>query len=136
MRIGLIAMSGMRVCDPELVRVGITLPGFMERDRTIASLPSLGLLTLAGMVPSRHRCEYLEVRDIRELDRLPDRFDLVGISSLSTRSKRPMSWRIVIAIWACRSCWEGCMSRHCPRKLAGTPMRSSSARENRSGPTS
>jgi len=85
MNIGLIAMSGMRVCDPELVRMGMTLPGFMERGRTIASLPSLGLLTLAGMVPSRHRCEYLEVRDIRELDRLPDRFDLVGISSLSAQ---------------------------------------------------
>ncbi|MGO9917214.1 MAG: B12-binding domain-containing radical SAM protein [Isosphaeraceae bacterium] len=87
MRIGLIAMSGMRVCDPDLVRVGMTLPGFMERGRTIASLPSLGLLTLAGMVPSHHRCEYLEVKDIRELDRLPDRFDLVGISSLSAQIK-------------------------------------------------
>jgi radical SAM superfamily enzyme YgiQ (UPF0313 family) len=85
MRIGLIAMSGMRVCDPELVQVGMTLPGFMERGRTIASLPSLGLLTLAGMVPPPHRCEYLEVRDIRELDALPDRFDLVAISSLSAQ---------------------------------------------------
>lgn len=83
MRIGLIAMSGMRVCDPELARIGLTLPGFMERGRVIASLPTLGLLTLAGMVPPHHRCEYLEVRDIRELDTLPDRFDLVGISSLS-----------------------------------------------------
>jgi radical SAM superfamily enzyme YgiQ (UPF0313 family) len=87
MRIGLIAMSGMRVCDPELVRVGLTLPGFMERGRVIASLPTLGLLTLAGMVPSRHECEYLEVRDIRELDTLPDRFDLVAISSLSAQIK-------------------------------------------------
>lgn len=85
MRIGLIAMSGMRVCDPELVRVGLTLPGFMERGRVIASLPTLGLLTLAGMVPSRHQCEYLEVRDIRELEHLPDRFDLVAISSLSAQ---------------------------------------------------
>jgi radical SAM superfamily enzyme YgiQ (UPF0313 family) len=87
MRIGLIAMSGMRVCDPELVRVGMTLPGFMERGRTIASLPSLGLLTLAGMVPPRHQCEYLEVRDIRDLARLPDQFDLVAISSLSAQIK-------------------------------------------------
>lgn len=87
MRIGLIAMSGMRVCDPELVRIGLTLPGFMERGRVIASLPTLGLLTLAGMVPPHHQCEYLEVRDIRELDTLPDRFDLVGISSLSAQIK-------------------------------------------------
>jgi radical SAM superfamily enzyme YgiQ (UPF0313 family) len=87
MRIGFIAMSGMRVCDPELVRVGLTLPGFMERGRVIASLPSLGLLTLAGMVPQRHECEYWEVKDIRELEQLPDRFDLVAISSLSAQIK-------------------------------------------------
>ena len=85
MKIGLIAMSGVRACDPELVRLGMTLPGFVERGRTIASLPSLGLLTLAGMTPPQHKCEYLEVKDIHELDTLPDRFDLVAISSLSAQ---------------------------------------------------
>jgi len=84
-RIGLIAMSGMRACDPELVKLGMTLPGFVERGKTIASLPSLGLLTLAGMTPPPHQCEYLEVKDIRSLDTLPERFDLVGISSLSAQ---------------------------------------------------
>ena len=85
MKIGLIAMSGVRACDPELVRMGMTLPGFVERGRTIASLPSLGLLTLAGVTPPQHECEYLEVKDIRDLDTLPDRFDLVAISSLSAQ---------------------------------------------------
>jgi radical SAM superfamily enzyme YgiQ (UPF0313 family) len=85
MRVGLIAMSGMRAVDPELVRLGMTLPGFVERGRTIASLPSLGLLTLAGMTPPRHQCEYLEVKDLRSLGSLPNRFDLVGISSLSAQ---------------------------------------------------
>ena len=28
MKIGLIAMSGIRVCDAELLRLGLTLPGF------------------------------------------------------------------------------------------------------------
>jgi radical SAM superfamily enzyme YgiQ (UPF0313 family) len=78
-------MSGVRACDPELVRLGLTLPGFVERGRTIASLPSLGLLTIAGMTPPEHDCEYLEVKELRELDVLPDRFDLVGISSLSAQ---------------------------------------------------
>jgi radical SAM superfamily enzyme YgiQ (UPF0313 family) len=85
MRVGLIAMSGMRAVDPELVRLGMTLPGFVERGKTIASLPSLGLLTLAGMTPPHHQCEYLEVKDLRCLGALPDRFDLVGISSLSAQ---------------------------------------------------
>jgi radical SAM superfamily enzyme YgiQ (UPF0313 family) len=85
MRVGLIAMSGVRAVDPELVRLGMTLPGFVERGKTIASLPSLGLLTLAGMTPPQHQCEYLEVKDLRELNTLPDRFDLVAISSLSAQ---------------------------------------------------
>ncbi len=51
MKIGLIAMSGVRAHNEELTRLGLTLPGFVERNTTIATLPSLGLLTLAGMTP-------------------------------------------------------------------------------------
>ncbi len=51
MKIGLIALSGIRVVDEELLRLGLTLPGFVERSKTIASLPSLGLLTLAALTP-------------------------------------------------------------------------------------
>src|SRR5262249_12227407 len=87
MKISLIAMSGVRACDPELMRLGMTLPGFVERGRVIASLPSLGLLTLAGMTPPQHTCEYHEVKDLRELGRLRGRFDLVAISSLSGQIK-------------------------------------------------
>ncbi len=85
MRIGLIAMSGIRVCDAELLRLGLTLPGFVERSRTIASLPSLGLLTLAGMTPAGHECVYLEIEDVRKVDALPGGFDLVAISSFSAQ---------------------------------------------------
>jgi radical SAM superfamily enzyme YgiQ (UPF0313 family) len=85
MRIGLIAMSGVRACDPELVKLGMTLPGFVERGKTIASLPSLGLLTLAGMTPAEHECVYLEVEDVRQLPALPEGLDLVAISSFSAQ---------------------------------------------------
>ncbi len=85
MRIGLIAMSGIRACDKELLRLGLTLPGFVERSKTIASLPSLGLLTLAGMTPLEHTCHYLEIEDLRKLDSLPGNFDLVAISSFSAQ---------------------------------------------------
>ncbi len=85
MRIGLIAMSGVRACDEELTRLGFTLPGFVERSKTIASLPSLGLLTLAGMTPDHHECVYLEVEDIRAVETLPDGFDLVAISTFTAQ---------------------------------------------------
>jgi radical SAM superfamily enzyme YgiQ (UPF0313 family) len=87
MRIGLIAMSGVRACDPELMRLGMTLPGFVERGRIVASLPSLGLLTLAGMTPEAHECVYHEVQDLSQLAELPREFDLVAISSFSAQIK-------------------------------------------------
>jgi radical SAM superfamily enzyme YgiQ (UPF0313 family) len=65
--------------------MGLTLPGFLERGKTIASLPSLGLLTLAGLTPPEHAVEYLEIDDLRHLTSLPDRFDLVVISSFSAQ---------------------------------------------------
>ena len=85
MRIALIAMSGIRCCDAGLMRLGLTLPGFVERGRTIASLPSLGLLTLVGMTPPEHELVYFEVRDLPEIEPLPAGFDLVAISSLSAQ---------------------------------------------------
>ncbi len=85
MNIGLFAMSGIRVCDTELLRLGLTLPGFVERSKTIASLPSLGLLTLAGMTPSCHCVQYFEVPDVNLLVSLPEGLDLAAISSYSAQ---------------------------------------------------
>ncbi len=85
MRIALIAMSGIRACDEELLRLGLTLPGFVERSKTIASLPSLGLLTLAGMTPAEDEVEYIEVPHLAALEELPGGFDLVAISSYSAQ---------------------------------------------------
>lgn len=85
MNIGLFAMSGIRVCDAELLRLGLTLPGFVERSKTIASLPSLGLLTLAGMTPARHSVHYAEVPDVNLLASLPSGLDLAAISSYSAQ---------------------------------------------------
>lgn len=84
MNIGLIAMSGVRVKNQELVELGVTLPGFVRRGQVIASLPSLGLFTVAGMTPEHHALTYVEVDQLPEGGELPD-FDLVGISSFSAR---------------------------------------------------
>ena len=103
MRIGLVAMSGVRACDAELMAIGLTMPGVVERSQVIAALPSLGLLTLAGMTPARHECRYFEVQDIRQLAELPSDFDLVAISSFRRRSSRRTSSRTATAPPACRS---------------------------------
>lgn len=88
MKIALIAMSGIRVCDTELLELGLTLPGFVERSKTIASLPSLGLLTLAGLTSSEHEIHYIESEDLIEngsYNAFPAGYDLVGISTYSAQ---------------------------------------------------
>ncbi|MDF3057570.1 MAG: Radical domain protein [Rariglobus sp.] len=90
MKIGFIALSGVRVVDQELMRIGLNLPGFVERSKVIASLPSLGLLTLAGLTPDHHEITYLEIPDVDAPDisaRLPGPFDLVAISSFTAMIK-------------------------------------------------
>jgi radical SAM superfamily enzyme YgiQ (UPF0313 family) len=84
-RIGFIAMSGIRAQNQELLQLGLTLPGFVERSKVIASLPSLSLLTLAGMTPRQFEVEYMEIADLKSAPKLPDRFDLVAITSLSAQ---------------------------------------------------
>jgi radical SAM superfamily enzyme YgiQ (UPF0313 family) len=85
MKLGLIAMSGVRAHNPELTALGLTLPGFVERNRVIASLPSLGLLTLAGLTPRNVELHYVEVSDVNQLDGVPAEFDAVAISSFSAQ---------------------------------------------------
>lgn len=85
-RIGFIAMSGVRAHNEELTKLGLTLPGFVDRNRIIASLPSLGLLTLAGLTPcDRFEVEYHEIADLRKLAELPTDFDLVAISTFTAQ---------------------------------------------------
>ncbi|MEA2009994.1 MAG: radical SAM protein, partial [Actinomycetota bacterium] len=86
MRIALIAMSGVRAHNPELTALGLSLPGFVERGKTIASLPSLGLLTLAALTDDRHDVDYYEVDDIADMDPLPE-CDLVAFSTYTAQAK-------------------------------------------------
>lgn len=91
MKIGLIAMSGVRAWSEELNRAGLTMPGVMERGAVIASLPSLSLLTLAALTPDEVSVEYHEIRDLKAAGvlpgGLPGGFDLVAVSTMSAQAK-------------------------------------------------
>lgn len=78
-------MSGVRAHNEELTRFGLTLPGFVDRNRIIASLPSLGLLTLAGLTPDKFEITYHEIADLKTLPELPTHFDLVAISTFTAQ---------------------------------------------------
>jgi radical SAM superfamily enzyme YgiQ (UPF0313 family) len=85
MKIGFIAMSGLRAWDPELLALGLSMPGFVERKEVIAQLPSLGLLTLAGLTPETDDVSYYEVFDFTK-ESLPEGdFELVAISSFTAQ---------------------------------------------------
>ena len=79
-------MSGVRAHNEELTQLGMELPGFVERQRVISTLPSLSLLTLAGMTPDRFDIEYHDIEDLREVDELPE-CDLAAISSYTAQIK-------------------------------------------------
>src|SRR5438132_4891140 len=85
MKIGFIAMSGIRAQNQELTKLGLTLPGFVERNKVIASLPSLSLLTLAGLTPAKFEVEYREIADFRNGGALPEDYDLVAISTFTAQ---------------------------------------------------
>ncbi|XZE19646.1 B12-binding domain-containing radical SAM protein [Pirellulaceae bacterium SH449] len=83
--VALVPFTGLRVAEPEMLAFGMSLPGFRERAGAISELPSLGLLTLAGMLPEHWSCSYHPsarsddlVRDV--LDTSPD---LVAVSALT-----------------------------------------------------
>lgn len=85
LKIGLLAMSGVRAHDPKLLQMGLTLPGFVERSKVIASLPSLGLLYLGAVTPPGHDLRYYEAEaDGKEPAELYT-CDLVAISTFSAQ---------------------------------------------------
>jgi len=87
-KVVLIAMSGVRVYNEKLLNTGLTLPGFVDRSKVIASLPSLGLLTLAAHTPKNWEVVYRELdnyteEEIQEILELKP--DIIAFSSLTAR---------------------------------------------------
>ncbi len=81
-------MSGVRVYNKKLLELGLTLPGFVDRSHVIASLPSLGLLTLAAHTPDNWEIIYKELDVYTEVEVnqiLDEQPDIIAFSSLTAR---------------------------------------------------
>lgn len=92
-KVVLISMSGVRVYNQKLLELGLTLPGFVERSKVIASLPSLGLLTLASHTPENWNVVYKELdnytdQEIEEIEN--EKPDIIAFSSLTARIMKPI----------------------------------------------
>jgi radical SAM superfamily enzyme YgiQ (UPF0313 family) len=83
MKIGFLAMSGLRAHDPKLLELGMTLPGVVERGKVVAALPSLGLLYLAACTPPGHELHYFEIDGTEPAEAYT--CDLVAISTFSAQ---------------------------------------------------
>ena len=83
MKIALIAMSGIRAQNPELMELGLQLPRFLERARTLFAMPSLSLLTLAGLTPDHIEIVYREYREFPIES--PPECDLAAITSFTAQ---------------------------------------------------
>ena len=87
MKIGLIAIAGVKLQTRKFAELGVTLPQFMNRGRVVAQLPSLALLTLAGVTPEGVELEYVEVDDVHAFAARPRLdFDLVALSTYTARA--------------------------------------------------
>jgi radical SAM superfamily enzyme YgiQ (UPF0313 family) len=87
MRIGFIAIAGVKLQTRKFIDLGITLPQFINRGQVIAQLPSLALLTLAGATPAGVEMEYVEVDDVAGFLQQPRLdFDLVALSTYTARA--------------------------------------------------
>ncbi len=84
MKIGLLALSAIQVRTERIARLGVTLPGFVNRGKIIASLPSLALLTIAALTPEDLEVEYVEIQDINQHE-IDSNFGLVAISTYSAQ---------------------------------------------------
>lgn len=88
MKIGFLAMSGLRAHDPKLLEMGLQLPGVIERGKVVASMPCLGLLWLASVTPQEHEVLYF---DAPTADQIPEQAfdcDLVAISVLTAQASQ------------------------------------------------
>lgn len=87
MEIGLIAVAGVKLQTRRFIDIGITLPQFINRGQVIAQLPSLALLTIAGVTPKGVGLHYLEVDDVDAFcEDPPLGFDLVALSTYTARA--------------------------------------------------
>src|SRR6185436_17837701 len=119
--VALVAFSGLRVREAELAALGMKLPGLTARAGALAQLPSLGLLTLAGMLPEGWTCSYHEADG--DLDAVlhsiaRERADLVAISALTASAEEAYGFGDRLREENIRSVFGGLHATGCPDESA------------------
>lgn len=79
------ALSGVRVRNERLIKLGLTLPQFISRGKVIARLPSLSLLILTSLTPRDIEVDYVELSSVSQNNKMNFTYDLVAITSYSAQ---------------------------------------------------
>jgi len=120
--VAMIAFSGLRVHETELAEFGMTLPGLTSRAGALSQLPSLGLLTLAGMMPVGWTCSYHEL-DHNFDDLLAavcaENPDLVAMSALTASAENAYRFADRLRGENIRTVFGGLHATACPDEAGG-----------------
>jgi radical SAM superfamily enzyme YgiQ (UPF0313 family) len=119
--VALLSFSGLRVREETLAEIGVRLPGLGARAGAVGQLPSLGLLTLAGMLPDDWTCSYEEVTQVD--DRLVQslvrqRPQLIAVSALTASAQQAYLLADTLKAENLRTVFGGLHATTCPDEAA------------------
>lgn len=120
--VALVPFTGFRIREPEMLELGMTLPGLKARAGAIGQLPALGLLTLAGLdtpgwTASYHESGGADAEDLA--DRIIDlRPDLVAVSALTASIEMAYRFSDLVRRAGMRVVLGGLHATACPEEAA------------------
>ncbi|MEZ6235372.1 MAG: radical SAM protein [Phycisphaerales bacterium] len=119
--VALVALSGFRAREAEMLELGMTLPGLHDRAQALAALPSLGVLTLAGMTPPGWTVSYRDparVDDALVASLVAERPTIVGVSALTASIEEAYSFCDSLRREGVRTVIGGLHATACPDEAA------------------
>ncbi|CAG1010628.1 Bacteriochlorophyllide d C-12(1)-methyltransferase [Phycisphaerales bacterium] len=119
--ISLVALSGFRVREPEMIALGMQLPGLAARAGAVAALPALGLLTLAAFTPGHWSTSYHDpavVDDALIARILDEKPTLVAISALTASITEAYRLSETLRAHGVRTAIGGLHATACPGEAA------------------
>jgi radical SAM superfamily enzyme YgiQ (UPF0313 family) len=119
--VALLSFSGMRVREERLAELGVRLPGLSARAAAIGQLPSLGLLTIAGMLPDDWTCSYREVTTVDDdltQALVRERPQLVAMSALTASAHQAYLLADNLRAEGLRTVLGGLHATTCPDEAA------------------
>lgn len=119
--VAFVPFTGLRVREAEMLDLGMAMPGLKPRADAIAQLPTLGLLTLAGMTPNQWQCSWHEAASADDLlvaDVLSRRPSLVAISALTASVGEAYRFSALLRRQGARTVLGGLHATACPDEAA------------------